>query len=74
MVSRRVLADASLLVTYNGRAFDVPFMETRWAFHRQQTPTDAVPHFDMLPSARRLWSRRDDRSGRARRPAWRGGA
>ena len=29
-----VFADASLLVTFNGRTFDVPFMETRWAFHR----------------------------------------
>jgi hypothetical protein len=46
---------ASLLVTYNGRTFDVPAMETRWAFHRQPSPTDDVPHFDMLPPARRLW-------------------
>ena len=29
-----IFDDASLLVTYNGRTFDVPFMETRWAFHR----------------------------------------
>jgi tetratricopeptide (TPR) repeat protein len=36
----------------------VPFMETRWAFHRAVPPTDDVPHFDMLPPARRLWSRR----------------
>jgi len=54
-----LLADASLLVTYNGRTFDVPFMETRWAFHRSDNPTDAVPHFDMLPPARRLWGRRE---------------
>jgi uncharacterized protein YprB with RNaseH-like and TPR domain len=54
-----ILADASLLVTYNGRTFDVPFMETRWAFHRTPCPTDSVAHLDMLPAARRLWRRRD---------------
>jgi uncharacterized protein YprB with RNaseH-like and TPR domain len=56
----RTLGDASLLVTFNGRTFDVPFMEMRWAFHRQSCPVDEVPHFDMLPPARRLWSRRED--------------
>ena len=55
----RIFDDASLLVTYNGRTFDVPFMETRWAFHRATAPTDDLPHFDMLPAARRLWGRRD---------------
>jgi uncharacterized protein YprB with RNaseH-like and TPR domain len=50
-----VFRDASLLVTYNGRTFDVPLMETRWAFHRAAAPTDGMPHFDMLPPARRLW-------------------
>jgi uncharacterized protein YprB with RNaseH-like and TPR domain len=55
-----VFREASLIVTYNGRTFDVPFMETRWAFHRQPAPTDDLPHFDMLPPARRLWRQRDD--------------
>jgi uncharacterized protein YprB with RNaseH-like and TPR domain len=50
-----VFADASLLVTYNGRTFDIPTMETRWAFHRKPSGAEDVPHFDMLPPARRLW-------------------
>lgn len=58
----RTMDEASLLVTFNGRTFDVPFMETRWAFHRQSTPTEGLPHFDMLPPARRLWRRREDDS------------
>ena len=64
----RIFDDASLLVTYNGRTFDVPVMETRWAFHRRRTPTDALPHFDMLPPARRLWGRAaaDARTARPR--------
>jgi tetratricopeptide (TPR) repeat protein len=55
----RVIDDTTLLVSYNGRAFDVPLMDMRWAFHRQSNPFDDVPHFDMLPTARRLWSRRE---------------
>jgi hypothetical protein len=47
--------DADLIVTYNGKTFDVPVMETRWLFHRLQMPLASVPHFDMLHPARRLW-------------------
>ena len=48
-------ADADLIITYNGKTFDVPVMETRWLFHRMAPPLDGVPHFDMLHPARRLW-------------------
>ena len=49
-----------LIVTYNGKTFDVPVMETRWSFHRLPMPdfSQDVPHFDMLHPARRLWSSR----------------
>jgi hypothetical protein len=53
-----LLGDADLIVTYNGKTFDVPVMETRWAFHRMRAPLDEVPHFDMLHPARRLWRSR----------------
>jgi uncharacterized protein YprB with RNaseH-like and TPR domain len=50
-----IFDQASLLVTYNGRTFDVPVMETRWAFHRRGNGAEDLAHFDMLPVARRLW-------------------
>jgi hypothetical protein len=50
---------ASLLVTYNGKTFDVPVMETRWMFHRMRMPLESVRHFDMLHPARRLWRSRE---------------
>ena len=53
-----LFGDADLIVTYNGKTFDVPVMETRWAFHRMRAPLDDVPHFDMLHPARRLWRSR----------------
>jgi uncharacterized protein YprB with RNaseH-like and TPR domain len=49
---------ADLIVTYNGKTFDLPVMETRWAFHRMRLPLEEVPHFDMLHPARRLWRSR----------------
>jgi hypothetical protein len=49
---------ADLIVSYNGKTFDIPVMETRWTFHRMAMPLDGVPHFDMLHPARRLWSGR----------------
>ena len=58
--------DADLIVTYNGKTFDVPVMETRWSFHRMEMPLDGVPHFDMLHSARRLWKKRTDDEGGCR--------
>ncbi len=46
------------LVTFNGRTFDVPLIETRYLFHRLESPFSAMPHFDMLHPARKLWRRR----------------
>ena len=58
----KIFDDASLVVTYNGRTFDVPLMDMRWAFHRTSTPTADMPHLDMLPPARRLWGSTPERS------------
>jgi uncharacterized protein YprB with RNaseH-like and TPR domain len=54
----QVAADAggsAAIVTYNGKAFDLPVMETRYVLHRLPTPFGALPHLDMLHPARRLW-------------------
>jgi uncharacterized protein len=56
-----VLEAAPVLVTYNGKTFDLPVMETRWLFHRLDLPWDATPHLDMLHLARRLWRSRAER-------------
>ncbi|MFA5909911.1 MAG: ribonuclease H-like domain-containing protein [Vicinamibacterales bacterium] len=51
------------LVTYNGRTFDVPLIETRFLFHRVPFPLAEVPHLDMLHAARRLWRGRPNTAG-----------
>ena len=49
---------APTLVSFNGRTFDVPLIETRYLFHRLAFPFGDLPHLDMLHPARRLWKQR----------------
>ena len=51
------------LVTYNGKTFDVPLIETRFLFHRLPFPLAETPHLDMLHPARRLWRGRPATAG-----------
>jgi uncharacterized protein YprB with RNaseH-like and TPR domain len=48
------------LVTYNGKAFDLPLIETRFAMHRMPCPLRGLPHLDFLFSARSLWKHKYD--------------
>lgn len=49
------IAAAGTLVTYNGKTFDLPLLETRFLFHRMTAPFPDMPHVDLLHTARRLW-------------------
>lgn len=52
----RDLATSSHLVTYNGKSFDWPQVQTRHTLVRSQVPAlPALGHFDLLHGARRLW-------------------
>jgi hypothetical protein len=50
-----IAAACGAVVTYNGKSFDLPLIETRFLLHRLETPFAGVPHVDMLHPARRLW-------------------
>lgn len=53
------LEGATLLVTFNGRAFDVPLLRTRCVLARRPPGRLATAaHLDLLPTARRLWRHR----------------
>jgi uncharacterized protein YprB with RNaseH-like and TPR domain len=43
------------LVSYNGKSFDVPVLETRYQFNRLAPPFEGMAHVDMLHVARRFW-------------------
>jgi len=42
-------------VTYNGKCFDYPLMETRYILQRRRFPLLSLPHLDFLYPARTLW-------------------
>ena len=46
---------AGMLVTYNGKTFDAPLIDTRFLFHRLAAPSSSLAHLDLLHPARRLW-------------------
>ncbi|QRN84106.1 ribonuclease H-like domain-containing protein [Chloroflexota bacterium] len=43
------------VVTYNGKSFDIPLLNTRYTMMGMDTPFTGIDHFDLLPLARRLW-------------------
>ncbi len=45
----------STVVTYNGKAFDLPLLETRCILQRQRFPFKGMPHLDFLFPARTIW-------------------
>jgi uncharacterized protein YprB with RNaseH-like and TPR domain len=49
------LAPCQALVTFNGKAFDIPLLNTRYTLHQIPLPYKGYSHLDLLPLARRLW-------------------
>ena len=60
------LARAGALVSFNGRSFDAPLLETRFLFHRLGWAGGGLAHLDMLPVARRFWKPSTDPSASMR--------
>lgn len=54
---REVLDRFRLLVTFNGRTFDWPLLETRFIIHGYRERL-ALEHLDLLHPSRRLWRQR----------------
>jgi len=52
------LKQFDVLITYNGRTYDQPLLETRFRMMRQRPPFSALGHLDLLHGARRLWKLR----------------
>jgi hypothetical protein len=49
------LGGCDALVTYNGRAFDAPLLESRFTLNRLASPLERLRHLDLLHPARRLF-------------------
>jgi len=46
------------LVTFNGRAFDLPLIESRFVLARRRTRLSRLPHLDLLFASRQIWGAR----------------
>jgi uncharacterized protein YprB with RNaseH-like and TPR domain len=51
----RELTRAGSLVSFNGKSFDAPLLESRYLYHRLDWVGEHLPHLDMLHVARRFW-------------------
>lgn len=49
------LGNFQLLITYNGKAYDAPLLDTRYRLARLPSPLQHLAHLDLLFAARRLW-------------------
>ena len=53
-----LVAEKVGLITFNGRSFDIPLLDTRFLMNRMRTDIRDQPHIDLLPPSRRLWRAR----------------
>lgn len=59
----QALAHYDTVITFNGKTFDVPLLETRYRLRRLRNPFRRMDHVDLLHPSRRLWK---DRLGSCR--------
>lgn len=52
------LSPAQTVVTFNGKSFDIPMLNTRYILQRWHSPFTSMSHIDLLHLARKLWRQR----------------
>lgn len=50
-----LMAGRQGLISFNGRSFDLPLLDTRFLMNRMPTDIRERPHIDLLHPSRRLW-------------------
>jgi uncharacterized protein len=54
----RCLASFRAMVTFNGKSFDIPLLNTRFLLNKASSPFGNLDHVDLLHLTRRLWRNR----------------
>jgi uncharacterized protein YprB with RNaseH-like and TPR domain len=52
---KEMLDAFQFLVTFNGRQYDIPLLETRFILSRKSSKLREMPNFDLLFPSRRIW-------------------
>ena len=50
-----LLESFQFLVTFNGKYYDIPLLETRFILSRMKTKVREMPNFDLLYPSRKIW-------------------
>jgi uncharacterized protein YprB with RNaseH-like and TPR domain len=52
---KNIIDSFQFLVTFNGRHYDIPLLETRFILSRMASKIREMPNFDLLYPSRRIW-------------------
>ena len=52
---KNIVDSFEFLVTFNGRQYDIPLLETRFILSRMASKIREMPNFDLLYPSRRIW-------------------
>jgi len=58
VVLDQILSSFKVIVTFNGKSFDVPLMTSRYVLQKHPVPFKDKEHIDLLHLARRIWKNR----------------
>jgi uncharacterized protein len=53
-----LVEEKQIVVSFNGKSFDLPLLETRYTMQKLDTPFRGLHHIDLLHSCRRFWKGR----------------
>ena len=49
------VGDAKVVVSFNGKSFDIPMLHTRFQMQRMPSALFEMAHYDLLHLSRKLW-------------------
>jgi len=52
---RKLIPNFDCIVTYNGKSYDIPLLNSRFIMNRMSPPFDNLGHIDLLHPTRTLW-------------------
>jgi len=54
-ILKEILESFEFLVTFNGKYYDIPLLETRFILSRKRSKIREMPNFDLLYPSRKIW-------------------
>jgi uncharacterized protein len=58
LLLEKFVKSGKTIVSFNGKSFDIPLLNTRYTVNGLETPFTDMPHIDLLHLARKIWKDR----------------